>query len=54
MIDVQAIIEDALANKQDPYTELAKQLFNTQQPSAEQRREAKARYWSYFYTKRII
>lgn len=47
MID---IIKSALANQQDPYVELAKAMFNTEQPTKEQRREAKSRYWPYMYT----
>lgn len=50
MIDAVAIIKSALANQQDPYVELAKHMFNTQQPTKEQRREAKSLYWQYMYT----
>ena len=47
MID---LIKSALANQQDPYVELAKAMFNTEQPTKEQRREAKSLYWHYMYT----
>lgn len=47
MID---IIKSALANQQDPYVEIAKRMFNTQQPTKEQRKKAKSLYWSYMYT----
>lgn len=50
MIDAVAIIKSALANQQDPYVELAKHMFNTQQPTKEQRKKAKSLYWSYMYT----
>lgn len=45
MIDAVAIIKSALANQQDPYVELAKAMFNT-----EQRKKAKSLYWPYMYT----
>lgn len=50
MIDAVATIKSALASQQDPYAELAKAMFNTEQPTKEQRREAKSLYWSYMYT----
>lgn len=50
MIDAVAIIKSALASQQDPYVELAKAMFNTEQQTKEQRREAKSRYWTYMYT----
>ena len=50
MIDVAAIIKSALANQQDPYVELAKAMFNTEQPTKEQHKKAKSLYWPYMYT----
>lgn len=50
MIDAVATIKSALANQQDPYAELAKAMFNPEQPTKEQRREAKSLYWHYMHT----